>query len=155
MDGQYALPQNQSQSDALKMKYLIDTDAFSEMVKGVNAKIVKRLESLQTGDAGLSVIARDEIAFGVQIHSLKASAKQRLDRLLDVIETLPLPANAANNYGELRAHLRRLGTPIVPNDLWIAAHARAANLILVTNNVGKFSRVPKLKLENGLLSGSR
>ena len=130
------------------MIYLLDTDTFSEMVKGVNAKIVKRLDTLQSGDAGLSVITRGEIAFGVQIHSLKASAKQRLDRLLDVIETLPLPANAANSYGELRAHLRRLGTPIGPNDLWIAAHARAANLILVTNYVGEFSRVPKLKLEN-------
>ncbi len=130
------------------MIYLLDTDTFSEMVKGVNAKIVKRLDTLQSGDAGLSVITRGEIAFGVHIHSLKTSAKQRLDRLLDVIETLPLPPNAANNYGELRAHLRRLGTPIGPNDLWIAAHARTANLILVTNNIGEFSRVPKLKLEN-------
>lgn len=130
------------------MIYLLDTDTFSEMVKGVNAKIVKRLDTLQSGDAGLSVITRGEFAFGVHIHSLKTSAKQRLDRLLDVIETLPLPPNAANNYGELRAHLRRLGTPIGPNDLWIAAHARTANLILVTNNIGEFSRVPKLKLEN-------
>lgn len=130
------------------MKYLLDTDTFSEMVKGVNAKIVKRLDSLETKAAGLSVITRGEIAFGVHIHSLKASAKQRLDRLLDAIETLPLPTNAANYYGELRAHLRRLGTPIGPNDLWIAAHARAENLILVTNNIGEFSRVPKLKLEN-------
>ena len=100
------------------------------------------------GDAGLSVITRGEIAFGVQNHALKTSAKQRLDRLIDVIETLPLPANAANCYGELRAHLRRLGTPVGLNDLWVAAHARAANLILVSNNVGEFSRVPKLKLEN-------
>jgi tRNA(fMet)-specific endonuclease VapC len=130
------------------MKYLLDTDTFSEMVKGVNAKIVKRLDTLQTGDAGLSVVTRGEIAFGVQIHSLKTPAKQRLDRLLVAIETLPLPASAANYYGELRAHLRRLGTPIGPNDLWIAAHARAASLILVTNNIGEFSRVPKLKLEN-------
>jgi tRNA(fMet)-specific endonuclease VapC len=130
------------------MKYLLDADTFSEMVKGINAKIVKRLDSLRTGDAGLSVITRGEIAFGVQIHSLKTPAKQRLDRLLDAIETLPLPSNAAIYYGELRAHLRRLGTPIGPNDLWIAAHARAASLILVTNNIGEFSRVPKLKLEN-------
>ena len=49
------------------MKYLLDTDTFGEMVKGVNAKIVKHLETLPTGDAGLSVITRGEIAFGVQI----------------------------------------------------------------------------------------
>ena len=130
------------------MKYLLDTDTFSEMVKGINPKIATRLDSLRTGDAALSVITRGEIAFGVKIHSLKAPIKARLDRLLDTIETLPLPANAAIYYGELRAHLRRLGKPIGPNDLWIAAHARALNLILVTNNTGEFSRVPKLKLEN-------
>jgi tRNA(fMet)-specific endonuclease VapC len=44
--------------------------------------------------------------------------------------------------------LQRKGTPIGSNDLWIAAHALAENLILVTNNEREFKRVPKLKIEN-------
>ena len=130
------------------MKYLLDTDTFSEMVKGLNPKIVKRLDSLQVGDAALSVVTRGEIMFGLEIKSLKPLARQRMDRLLDAIDTLPLTTEVASHDGDLRAHLRNMGTPIGPNDLWIAAHARASNLILVTNNTREFSRVPKIKLEN-------
>ena len=130
------------------MKYLLDTDTFSEIVKGINPRIVKRLDSLQTGEAAQSVITRGEIMFGLQIKSLKPLVRLRMDRLLDAIDTAPLTTEVAGHYGKLRAHLRNLGTPIGPNDLWIAAHARALNLILVTNNTGEFSRVAKLKLEN-------
>ena len=34
------------------------------------------------------------------------------------------------------------------NDLWIAAHAKAASLTLVTNNEREFQRVPGLKVQN-------
>ena len=86
--------------------------------------------------------------FGLRIKSLKPLARQRMERLLEALDTLPLTTEVASHYGELRAHLRSIGTPIGPNDLWIAAHARALNLTLVTNNTGEFSRVPKIKLEN-------
>jgi len=46
--------------------------------------------------------------------------------------------------------LKKTGTPIGPNDLLIAAHARAANSILVTANTSEFSRVPELNIENWL-----
>jgi tRNA(fMet)-specific endonuclease VapC len=36
------------------------------------------------------------------------------------------------------------------NDLWIAAHARAAGLILVTNNEHEFRRIQRLKIQNGV-----
>jgi tRNA(fMet)-specific endonuclease VapC len=130
------------------MKYLLDTDTFSEMVKGINPGITKRMATLKTGDAALSVITRGEIVFGLQVKSPKPLVKQRMDRLLGAIETLPMITDAASYYGELRAHLRNLGTSIGPNDLWIAAHARTLNLILVTNNTSEFSRVPKMKLDN-------
>ncbi len=130
------------------MKYLLDTDTFSDMVKGQNAKIIKRMESLQTGECGLSVVTRGEIMFGLQIKTLKPAVQQRLDRLLEVIDTLPLTTEVAAQYGKLRAYLRTQGTPIGPNDLWIAAHALASNLSLVTNNTREFARVPKLKVEN-------
>jgi len=51
-------------------------------------------------------------------------------------------------YGTLRASLERAGTPIGNNDLWIAAHALALELILVSNNTSEFKRVPGLVVEN-------
>jgi len=59
-----------------------------------------------------------------------------------------LPAAAAAHYGEIRAALQKKGAMIGPNDLWIAAHARAAALVLVSNNEREFRRVPGLKVEN-------
>jgi tRNA(fMet)-specific endonuclease VapC len=129
------------------MKYLLDTDTFSEIVKGSNAALVKRMATLRTGDVALSVVTRGEIAFAVRLKTPKSLAKRRLDRLLEMIDTLPLTTDVAQHYGDLRAQLRRQGTPIGPNDLWIAAHARALDLTLVSNNTKEFSRVARLRLE--------
>jgi tRNA(fMet)-specific endonuclease VapC len=56
----------------------------------------------------------------------------------------------ADAYAEIRAHLRTRGTPIGNNDLWIAAHALALDVTLVSNNIREFKRVPQLKLEQWL-----
>lgn len=61
---------------------------------------------------------------------------------------MPLPAEAGFHYGQVRAVLEKAGTPIGNNDLWIAAHALALNVPLVSNNLREFERVPELKLEN-------
>lgn len=78
-----------------------------------------------------------------QSANLALVAKLRLQ-----VPSLPFEDRAAEHYGELRAHLAGLGTPIGPNDLMIAAIARANNLILVTHNSVEFSRVPGLNLED-------
>jgi tRNA(fMet)-specific endonuclease VapC len=64
------------------------------------------------------------------------------------LEVLPYTAKAAQHYGSIRAALERVGQPIGVNDLHIAAHARSEGLVVVTNNVGEFSRVPALLVEN-------
>ena len=132
-------------------QYLLDTDTFSAMVKGQNPAISKRLESLNVGQAALSVVTRGEIAYGVRFMMPKARTLQRINALLDCVPTLAFSAEVALQYAELRAHLRTRGTPIGPNDLWIAAQALTEQCTLVTNNVAEFSRVPKLKLENWLV----
>ena len=69
-------------------------------------------------------------------------------QLLFVLDVIPFDDRAAMEYGKIRAHLERQGTPIGPLDMLIAGHARAEDLILVTNNVKEFNRVPGLKVEN-------
>lgn len=59
---------------------------------------------------------------------------------------------AEEHYGDVRFHLEQAGTPIGANDLFIAAHARAIGLVLVTNNEREFARVPGLAIENWLAS---
>jgi tRNA(fMet)-specific endonuclease VapC len=70
--------------------------------------------------------------------------------LLEVLDVLPLDIDTDSHYAEIRVKLEAAGTPIGPNDLLIAAHARSLDLILVSANVREFSRVPGLSVENWL-----
>ena len=66
---------------------------------------------------------------------------------LAAVQVIDLDADVAREYGQLRAHLRSIGQPIGPNDLWIAAHALARGVPLVTHNLAEFRRVPGLSVE--------
>jgi tRNA(fMet)-specific endonuclease VapC len=71
-----------------------------------------------------------------------------LRELAQVLPVLGLPETAAEVYRTIRAELERKGQMIGNNDLWVAAHAKAAGLALVTNNGREFRRVRGLKVEN-------
>ena len=58
----------------------------------------------------------------------------------------------AQHYAEHSARLKRLGTPIGNNDLWVAAHALSLNCILVTHNTQEFNRVEGLMIEDWVSS---
>jgi len=53
-----------------------------------------------------------------------------------------------HRYAGIRSHLERAGCVIGANDLWIAAHARALGLTVVTGNTSEFNRVPGLAVED-------
>ena len=131
----------------MKLKYLLDTDVFSLMVKGQDAAINTRLQSLAKGEAVLSVITAGEFYYGVAHAPVSALRDQRAQRLLDFFGLLPLDGEVATRYGTVRAELRRAGTPIGPNDLWLAAQALAHGLVMVTRNAREFKRVKGLKVE--------
>lgn len=71
-----------------------------------------------------------------------------LQRLVALLPVLPLPQQAGETYGVVRADLERRGEIIGNNDLWIAAHALAGDLILATNNRREFARIHGLQLAN-------
>jgi tRNA(fMet)-specific endonuclease VapC len=75
-----------------------------------------------------------------------------VDLILSALDVLPLEPPTDRHYGVIRQRLVTQGTPIGPNDLLIAAHARALDLAIVTANVREFSRVHGLKVENWLES---
>ena len=65
-----------------------------------------------------------------------------------MIPILPLTREVGERYGTIRSELERSGCPIGNNDLWIAAHAFALGVALVTNNAREFKRIRGLKVEN-------
>jgi tRNA(fMet)-specific endonuclease VapC len=73
---------------------------------------------------------------------------EALQLFLAPLVILPFDEAAAWAYGQLRADLERLGTPIGSMDTLIAAHAISQQALLVTNNTREFARVPGLRLDN-------
>lgn len=132
----------------MKPKYLLDTDVFSHMVEGQDEATTARMQTLTKGEAVLSVITTGEFFYGITHAPVSALREKRAQRLIDFFGVLPLDADVAVTYGEVRADLRAKGTPIGPNDLWLAAQAKAHGLIMVTRNTREFKRVKGLKVED-------
>ena len=100
-------------------------------------------------ECAISQTVLGELEYGVRNSPAKRHQQNR-QSLYDFLTTMqihPLTNDVAAFYGDIRAFLRRQGTPIGPNDLWIASHALAAGLPLVTNNTREFSRVPNLNID--------
>jgi tRNA(fMet)-specific endonuclease VapC len=129
-------------------RYLLDTNICIYIRQKRPKVALARFLTLPPGEAALSVITFGELAVGVEKSADPVASLKGLQELASVIPILPLPATAGIVYGKLRAELERKGQTIGNNDFWIAAHAIASGLTLVTNNAREFRRVPGLTIEN-------
>jgi tRNA(fMet)-specific endonuclease VapC len=127
---------------------LLDTNICIYIARRHPATVARRFARAAPGSLGISIITWGELCFGAAKSSDPANAHSLLEQFSHAVEVLSLPAAAGLHYGEVRAALQRAGTPIGNNDLWIAAHALALSVPLVSNNLREFERVPGLKLEN-------
>jgi tRNA(fMet)-specific endonuclease VapC len=136
-------------------RYMLDTDTCSYIMKRSHPLVLKRLQSVAVGDVCMSVVTKAELLYGVEVSPRRAQDAAALAAFLPYVEALDLTDNAAIHYAEIRADLKKRGAMIGANDLFIAAHARAMELTLVTNNVAEFERVHGLSLENWTLPSRR
>ncbi len=137
---------------ATAARYLLDTNICVYIRQRRPAEVLARFETLKVGEAVLSVITWGELLYGVERSPQRERSIEHLKALSSLIPVLPLPQEAAAHYGSVRKTLETRGEIIGNNDLWIAAHALAAGLTLVTNNEREFKRVPKLKVQNWVAS---
>jgi tRNA(fMet)-specific endonuclease VapC len=129
-------------------RYLLDTNICIYIKNHRPAEVLARFSKLPPGKVAMSTITYGELCFGAEKSSKPKETRQILEHLISLIPVLPLDENASVHYGKIRQQLQSCGKSIGNNDLWIAAHALAGKLILVTNNVAEFERVPGLKVEN-------
>ncbi|MBC7625094.1 MAG: type II toxin-antitoxin system VapC family toxin [Aeromicrobium sp.] len=131
------------------MRYLLDTNICIYFANGRHQQISKRMAEIPAGDLAISVITYGELLYGAAKSARAAHNRAVVAALVtDFVALLPMPLGAAQKYGDAKAQLRAKGQLISDNDLWIAAHALAEGLILVTNNVSEFKRIKGLKVEN-------
>jgi len=132
----------------LMAEYMLDTDIASYIMGSKSRTVLEKLQTVPTSAVCISAITKSEITYGVEISPRRERDRAALEFLLRHVQVLDYPVEAAADYGQIRAALRKLGALIGPNDTLIAAHARCLGLTLVTNNTREFGRVPGLKIEN-------
>lgn len=131
------------------VRYLLDTNILSDLLRHPTGRAARRLAIVGEAVVCTSIVVACELRYGA---AKKGSSELsgRIEALLESLEILPLDKDSDRRYAEIRSHLDRSGRPIGPNDLLIAAHSLALDLILVTDNADEFSRVPGLATENWL-----
>jgi len=129
-------------------RFMLDTDTCSYIMKRSYPAVLKRLQAVAVKDVCMSMITKAELLYGVEVSPRRAQDAAALAAFLPYVGALEFTDDAALHYAEIRADLKTRGALIGANDLFIAAHARALKLVLVTNNVTELRRVADLKLEN-------
>jgi tRNA(fMet)-specific endonuclease VapC len=128
--------------------FLLDTNICIYIIKQNQPEVFERFKSLSPGSVGISTITAAELYFGVNKSLWPEKNRTALEQFLIPLEIVEFNYEAAIHYGEVRGALEKSGKPIGPLDTLIAAHALSLNIILVTNNLKEFARIPGLKLEN-------
>lgn len=123
--------------------------SIDHLRRGPASNVTNKLAAAPPGSVYFCSVVLAELIYGA-LHSGAANQTANMAliaKLRQQFPSLPFDDRAAEEYGKIRAHLAVQGTPIGPNDLMIAAIAVANQMILVTHNIGEFSRVPNLMLE--------
>ena len=129
---------------------MLDTNIVIYTIKNRPAR-VREVFKRHSGQMAISAVTLGELIYGAERSSQPERNLNDIEGMTARLEVLQFDEPAALHFGQLRAELARIGTPIGPYDLMIAGHARASGLILVTNNVEEFKRVPGLRIENWVL----
>jgi tRNA(fMet)-specific endonuclease VapC len=125
--------------------YLLDTSVWIGYLKGVPALVLRTQAEPQIA---ISSVSLGELYYGARKSQRVEANLERLEVLRNEIPVFEVDTTVAEVYGMIRADLERHGTPIGPNDLWIAATARAHDLVLVSCNQREFVRIAGLRLDN-------
>lgn len=127
---------------------MLDTNICIYVLKNHSDKLRHKFKAIK--NICISSVTYAEMCFGIENgnSTLKEARWQQLDIFTQKLVIDPWDESAARHYGSIRALLKKQGTPIGNNDLFIASHARSKNAVLVTNNIREFSRVPDLSVEN-------
>ena len=129
------------------LKYLLDTNIVIYVLKRRPIQVQKTFNT-NASRLAISSITLSELIYGAEKSQNVDQNLETIDEFISHLEVLPYDAKASQHYGQIKAGLEKKGEIIGENDIHIAAHAISQGLILVTNNLREFGRVPNLALEN-------
>ena len=133
----------------MQTQYLLDTNICIYIIKHQPEIVRQHFEKhLPNRNILISVITLGELRFGAEKSQHKEKALKVIDEITSMIQVVELDETVAEHYAQIRHDLSAKGKIIGSNDLWLAAHARANDWVMVTNNEKEFVRVDGLRVEN-------
>lgn len=129
------------------LKFMLDTNICIFTMKN-KPEQVREVFKAHHGQLCISTVTLMELIYGAEKSSNPGRNLADVEGFAARLDVLKYDQDAAAHTGQLRAELAKAGTPIGPYDHMIAGHARSQGLILVTNNLREFNRVPGLRVED-------
>jgi len=113
------------------MRYCLDTSAYSHFKRG-DPQVVDLIDRADW--IGIPVIVLGELAVGFKLGRRREPNQLELDRFVanPVVEVLPVNDDAVPLYADIVLDLRKAGTPLPANDIWIAAVAACHGVTILT-----------------------
>ena len=130
------------------MRYMLDRDTCIALIRQQSQRLLEKVTSFPAGEIGLSSITVAELHYGVEHSQYRDQNRAALAQFLLPFDIADFDPAAAQAYGYIRTDLEARGMPIGALDTFIAAHALALQVTLVTHNLGEFQRVKGLLVES-------
>jgi tRNA(fMet)-specific endonuclease VapC len=128
--------------------YLLDTNIVIYCIKEKPKTVLLKLNKKRHEDIFISSITIAELEYGVENSKFPDKNRIALLEFLSIFTVLPFDDNDAQIYGKIKFDLKKKGQIIGPMDLLIASQAKSKGMVLVTNNIKEFQRIPDLEIEN-------
>ncbi len=129
------------------LEYMLDTNICIYILKNRPVALLDRFDQ-EAERLCISTIVLSELHYGAEKSARHANNLHAIEQFVARLDVLPFTARAAAHHGDIRAQLERAGQPAGAFDMLIGAHARSEGLIVVTNNMREFVRMPGLRVEN-------
>jgi tRNA(fMet)-specific endonuclease VapC len=136
-------------------RFMLDRDTCSYIMKRSHPLVLKRKQTVPVTDVCMSVVTKAELLYGVEVSPRRSQDAAALAAFMPYVEALDLTDASVSHYADIQADLKERGVMIGASDLFIAAHARAMGLTLVTTNTAEFERVGGLLIENWMVPPRR
>ncbi|MCF3947465.1 tRNA(fMet)-specific endonuclease VapC [Acidiphilium sp. AL] len=131
------------------LRYMLDTNLCIRVLRDRPKGLRERFNA-EVASLCISTVILSELLYGAEKSARSVENRHEVERFAARLEILAFDEAAAAHAAEIRMTLGRRGFPIGGYDVLIAGHARSRGLIVVTGNLGEFSRVDGLRSEDWL-----
>ena len=130
---------------SIKMKYYLDSNICIFYIRGKHLELRKKVDSFERECIKIPAIVKAELLVGAVKSAKPEENIEEVLRFCRPFEIIPFDDTVTETYARIRVNLERRGQKIGFNDTLIAATVLAHDGVLITNNIGEFSRVDGLK----------